>query len=60
MVREFVLRLAMDEDVTRKDIALALHRQAAQFERTGGEFEQGDSAPIRSPEGERIGEWVVE
>jgi hypothetical protein len=60
MAKEFVLRMTIDDDVERKDIALALHRTGAHFERTKGEIEEGDSAPIRSPDGEIIGEWTIE
>lgn len=55
----FTLVIEIDEDVTRYDVALALRRAAAVFEKTNGTFESGDAAPVRSTSGDLIGEWNV-
>lgn len=56
---QFILDLSIEPDVSRKDVALALRRVAAALERTDAPFEEGDTTPIRSPEGKRIGQWEI-
>lgn len=57
---QFILTLNIAHDVSRKDIALALRRAASSIEKTSDEIEEGDGAPIRSPEGDCIGEWEIQ
>lgn len=56
---KFVLTLNIEEDVSRKDIALALRRTAATLERTTDAIEEGDSAPVRDPRGTHVGDWEI-
>ena len=56
----FSLSIDIEDGVTRRDISMNLRRIAAGIERLDkGPFEEGDSAPIRSLEGDVIGEWEV-
>lgn len=55
----FTLEFDMENNVTRRDVFLALNRVAATINRTVGDFEEGDSAPIRGLEGSVIGKWTV-
>lgn len=56
---KFVLSIDIEPDTSRKDVALALRRAAANLERTQEPLEDGDSAPVRDPEGGRVGIWEV-
>lgn len=56
---KFVLELEIEDNVTRRDVALALRRTAAAIERIRGTFEIDDEAPIQAPGGDLIGNWVV-
>jgi hypothetical protein len=54
----FTLTLEIHDNVSHRDMALALRRVAALIEKTVGEFEEGDKQPIRDGK-EIIGEWSV-
>lgn len=58
---EFVLTIEIEDGVTRRDMALALRRVAAVFEKydADGTYEVGDSAPIYDLDGEHVGHWQV-
>lgn len=55
----FTLTIEIAEDVTRRDIALALRRAANGIERYDtGPFEEGDAGSIRA-KGDLVGNWEV-
>ncbi len=57
----FTLTIEIDNDVTRRDIALALRRTANGIERYDtGPFEDGDSGNVSDSQGESVGEWQVQ
>lgn len=55
----FTLTYEIDEDITHRDMALALRRAASLLEKTKGRFEDGDKQPIRDTDGDVVGEWNV-
>ena len=55
----FTLTYEIAENVTRRDMALALRRAASLLEKTVGTFEDGDRQPIRDTAGDVVGEWNV-
>jgi len=58
---QFRLTILIDENLTRKDLTLNLKRIAATIERVDpvGTFEEGDGAPIRDIDGQKVGTWEI-